>query len=626
LYINIFFLIIETLNCINNTNISNLGGKTVKSFSISKLTTGVLISLLAVSLVGCSTTSNKVESATEIPTVAQPEKEAAQPKGDGAILVVPVVEAVKEEAPIVEVNPAEVTVAELTVAEETVAEEIPEVQETTVVVEETPAVATIEYPLGIVPIVKSDANYPVFDLFIVHTADSNGTVNSSSDSVGYAKLSTMMQVARSLTNNILLIDAGNALSGSLLNDETNGEASGALLYMLGYDVFVPQFSDYSFDDSSLLDAAKLAKNNSNIKVLSANTLDSEEYLPFQPYQLYDFNGFKVCVVGLTGPFVQDGVDFTFDSETVLQSAQYALDVASQYADYIVVVGSMDTVSSKFICENLNGIDLFIDGSNSEVGNGTIINGTTIVNTEANMAEVGVVDVVVKNGEVSLVAPMTIMAKDVNDPTNSELASAYGISSIPEDANVAAYISSQEKSVDAILSKPVVNLPYSLLAEDSIKSQSSMAKFFVNSLTESKGVDASIISGGVFVKSIVKGDVSTKDIKAAIVSNADICLAEMTGAQIYAALEVGYSTLPIGGQYFTQTDLKVVYNKYAKPGKRILRVKLGSKYIEKDSTYIIATDSLLSNSENGYDMGTVLEHGEALNVSLYNMLVAKYPAK
>jgi 2',3'-cyclic-nucleotide 2'-phosphodiesterase (5'-nucleotidase family) len=595
----------------------------VKSFSISKLTTGVLISLLAVSLVGCSTTSTKSASSTEIPTVAQPEKEATQPQGDGSVLVAQVEEAVKEEAPV-EVIPAEESVTEETPVEKEVT---PVEKEKTPVEEEVSTMEEqINYPLGIEPIVMSDADYSVFDLFIVHTSDVNGTLDSSSDSVGYARLSTMMQVARSLTNNILLVDAGNALSGSVVADETEGETAGALLYMLGYNAFVPQVSDYAFDDSALLDAAKLAKDNSDLKVLSANTLDSEAYLPFQPYQLYDFNGFKVCVVGLTGPFVQDGVDFTFDSDIVLQNAQYALDVASQYADYIVVVGSMDTVSSKFICENLNGIDLFIDGANSVVESGTIINGATIVNTKANMAEVGVVDVVVKDGKVSSVAPISIMAKDVNNPANSALASAYGIVNIPEDSSIASYVSSQEEYVDAILSEPLANIPSTLDFTDSTKLKSSFAKFFVNNLVKTEGVDAAIVNGSVFTNSIDKGDVSKKDINAAIASDVDLCLTKMTGAQIYAALEVGYSTLPEGGQYFTQTNLSVIYNKYAKAGKRVLRVKLGNKYIDKDATYTVATDSTLCDAKSGMDMGTVVSNDASLVSTLANMLVAMYPVK
>lgn len=601
----------------------------MKSFSIGKLTTGVLITLMAVSLVGCSTTSTKSVSSSEIPAVTQPAKEASEVSGDGSILATQktdetVQETASEESAIVEsVVDASAVEEKETVSEvaPTVKEQVPANEVVAPVVEEK-----ISYPLGIEPIVKSDADYPVFDLFIVHTSDVNGTFESSANSIGYARLSTMMQVSKSITNNILLVDAGNALSGSLVADETQGVTSGNLLYMLDYDAFVPQINDYAFGDSALLDAAKLAKDNSSVKVLSANTLDSENYLPLQPYQLYDFNGFKVCVVGLTGPFTQEGIDFTFDSKVVLQNAQYALDMASQYADYIVVVGSTTSISSDYICSNLNGIDLFIDGSNSSVESGTVINGATIVSTKANMAEVGVVDVVVKNGEVSSVNPLTITADDVNNPSDSKLASANGIVNIPEDSTVASYIDSQVEKVDALISKPVSVLPSALSVNYSQTTKSKLAKFFVDNLTDSNKVDFSIVSGGVFANSLNAGEVSIKDVNAAIANNVNVCITEMTGAQIYGALEVGYSLLPEENSYFTQSDLGVIYNKYAKPGKRVLRVKLGSKYIDKAATYTVATDSVLCDPESGFDMGTVVSKGKTLNAALYDMLVSMYPVK
>lgn len=569
----------------------------MKSFSKSKLITGALILLLAVSLIGCSTTLKKSLKAVEIPTVVEIVKDDNTSKGDGSILAISVEEIETDITPEVEV-----------ISSKESDDEVKEI---------------IQYPLGITPIVKSDKDYSVFDLYIVHTADVDGKINASKDSIGYARFATLMQIAKSSTENVLLIDAGNALTGSALTDETKGATSSALLLMLDYDLFIPQASDYAFGDSVLLSASKLVKDNSDLKILSANTLDSINYLPFQPYQLYDFNGFKICVVGLTDCFERNGVDFTYDSGAVLQNAQYALDVASGYADCIVVVGSMKNVSSKFICENLTGIDLFIDGSNSKVENGAIINGATIVNTEAKMAEVGIVDLVVKNGVVSSIVPFNITVNDVNNPSESNILSAYGISSITEESKVAKYISDQEKVVDDILSKTVVNIPYSLSVDDSKKSQSLLAKFFVKNLKKLNGVDASIISGGTFVKSLEKGNVSKGDINLAMASGIDICLTKMTGNQIYAALEAGYSTLPEGGQYYTQTDLNVVYNKYAKVGKRILRIKLGNKYIDREANYTVATDSVLCNDASGFDMGTIVSKGNSLSESLYDILVEKY---
>jgi len=596
----------------------NLGGKTVKSFSISKLSTALVISILAVSLVGCSTTSTKVEeSATETPVVTQPETtavtEAMAPVQETVTTEEPVVAEEEVVAPVEEVVAEEEVVAPVEEVVAPVEEVVAPVEEVVAPVEEAP----VEYPLGIEPIVKSDADFNSFDLFFVYTGDVEGTFNASETSVGYSRLSTMLQVGRSITDNILVLDAGNALSGSLVANETQGVAAGSLLYMLNYDAIAPQAGEYAFGEKALFSASSLAKEQSSLKVLSANTLDADAYLPFQPYQLYDFNGFTVCVVGLTSP-VANVTDLTFDSDIVLQNAQLAVDTARQYADYVVVLGSMDKVSSKFICENINGIDLFIDGSNSAVESGTIVNGATIVSAGANMSSVGVVDVLVKDGTVSVVSPFQISAADVNDPANSALAAAYGITSIPEDSNVAAFIASEEAQVNDKLSAPVATAAKTYANDDASKKQTKLGSFVSAATTKATYANASILSSGLLAQAIEAGEVSTLDLNATVPSDSNAIVTEMTGAQIYAALEAAYASLPEGSDTFVQSDLKVIYNKYAKAGSRVLRVKLGNTNIDKDATYTIATDMNLVNAE-GFDMGTKVGSGDSFTTIIIDAL-------
>ncbi|MBK5201978.1 MAG: hypothetical protein JJE21_10695, partial [Spirochaetaceae bacterium] len=227
----------------------------MKRFSTSKLMSAVIVSLLVVSLVGCKTTSTKVEAVPSVqPTIIQPETKLEQPV----------------QAPVVV--------------------ETPVVKESPIMVE----ALAMQYPLGIEPIVKSDAAYPVFDLFIVHTANVQGNVYSTDSSVGYSRLSTMLQVTKSITNNVLVLDAGNVVSGTPIVEQNHGETAGTLLAALGYDAVAPSSGDYAYGTDALLAAAKYAKDNTQLKVLAANVLVKEQYLPFQPYQIYDFNGFKVA--------------------------------------------------------------------------------------------------------------------------------------------------------------------------------------------------------------------------------------------------------------------------------------------------------------------------------------------
>ncbi|WP_320127991.1 5'-nucleotidase C-terminal domain-containing protein [uncultured Sphaerochaeta sp.] len=48
-------------------------------------------------------------------------------------------------------------------------------------------------------------------------------------------------------------------------------------------------------------------------------------------------------------------------------------------------------------------------------------------------------------------------------------------------------------------------------------------------------------------------------------------------------------------------MKVVYNRYAAPGKRILRVLLNGKAIDKNATYKVATNDFMAAGGDGYTM-------------------------
>jgi 2',3'-cyclic-nucleotide 2'-phosphodiesterase (5'-nucleotidase family) len=69
--------------------------------------------------------------------------------------------------------------------------------------------------------------------------------------------------------------------------------------------------------------------------------------------------------------------------------------------------------------------------------------------------------------------------------------------------------------------------------------------------------------------------------------------------------------PNGG--FAQTDLSVVYNRFAEPGKRIIRVLLNGKPIDRNKTYRVATNDFLAAGGDGYTMfGRILTEGDLLS--------------
>ncbi len=594
----------------------------MKRFS-SKLMSALLVTLLIVSVIGCKSAPEPVE---QVPAAA---------------VVKPVVPA-KEEAPVVEKAEAPAEVVEAPVKEEAPKAEVKEEPKEVTVVEE-PKMPEVVYPYGVKEIVKA-TGHNVFDLFIVHTNDVHGRLEATDSNIGYSRLATMMQVARSITDNILLLDAGDAISGSNLVNLYKGETAAVLLDMLGYDAIALGNHEFDYGLDRILEASKIAKEYSNVKVLSANTLDKNGYLLFQPYQVYNFNGFKVGVVGLTTPDTAvttnpkniQGV--TFDDPIIIKNAQAAIDLAHQYVDYVIVLGHFGLdengpsgYTSKLVLENLDGIDLWIDGhSHDLLPNGEYVNGALLVQAGEYMENVGVVDVLVKNKKVVSQNAFVIKASDVVDPANSPLASAYGITSVPEDPQVKAYIDAKKAELDAVYSNVVASVPSVLQGEraDVRTRKTNLSQMICTAMTESSDADFTITNGGGIRASIDAGDVTMGEVITVLPFNNVVTVCELTGAQVYEALEHGYSALPNAAGSYAQTDLKVIYNKYAEPGKRIIRVYANGKAIKKDSTvYHVATNDFMAAGGDGYTMfDKVISMRDLMSDVLANYLAENYPAK
>lgn len=577
----------------------------------SKIVSIALVALLAIALVGCSTTST-VES---VPEIVLPAAAPATPAPSPAPAPAPV--------------PAS--------ADEHVAEEVVEVV--------APAVAeepADEYPFGVTPIVKNTQGDDVFDLFIIHTNDVHARVTAGEDDgAGYAKLATIIKTARSITNNVLVLDAGDVTHGTNFANLFNGATIGDLLIMSGYDAVAPGNHDFNYGIDNLLALSDAAEEVSDLKVLSANITDEDGYLLFQPYQLYDFNGFKVCVIGLTTPDTKtkshpkntEGVEF--DNPVIYQNAQAAIDLAHEIADYVVVLGHIGTVAdgesgltSTIICENIDGIDLFVDGhSHSVLSGDNYVNGTLIVSAGEYMQNIGVVDILVKDGEVASEDAFLIASSDVLDPANSALAKQYGIVDVPDDPEVAAYIESVNEAIEARFGEVVATIPTDLDGErDHVRTRkTNLSAIVCDAITAETGADFTIVNGGGIRASLSAGDVTLGEVNAVLPFTNIVTVCEITGDEVYQALEHGYSMLPETNGAFSQTDLQVVYSESKPAGERIDEVLLDGEPIDRNAVYTVATNDFMAAGGDGYTMfGRVLQEGRVLNEVFADYLAELYP--
>ena len=519
------------------------------------------------------------------------------------------------------------------------------VEEPVAAAEESAAAAEPEtFPFGVTEIVKATGD-DTFDLFVVHTNDVHGRIEEGTDgSLGYAKLSTLLKMGRSVTDNILVLDAGDVLHGTNLANVFEGESVGQLLAMLGYDAVAPGNHDFNYGADRLIELADMSSQIGGPVVLAANILDGDGNLVFQPYQVYDFNGFDVVVIGLSTPDTKtkshpkntEGLTFWDDSYTLY--AQQAIDLANEIGDYVIVLGhiGMDAdgssgITSDWICSNLDGIDLFVDGhSHTVLENGQEVNGTLIVSTGQYMNNIGLVQVSVVDGVAQGESAMLIPASEVIDPSTSALAQSLGISHVADDPEVTAFVAQLNAELEQRFSQVVASVPMDLDGErEHVRTGvTNLSSLICQAMTAETGADFTIVNGGGIRASIPAGPVTLGDINNVLPFTNTVAVCEITGAQVLEALEFGYSLLPETNGAFSQSDLQVVYSSSNPAGERIVSVSLpDGTPLDVDATYTVATNDFMAAGGDGYTMfGRVVQEGRQLNEVFADYLASVYPAE
>ena len=519
--------------------------------------------------------------------------------------------------------------------EEPVAAEIPS---------QEPMPAGKEYPYGVTGIVKADGD-DTFNLYVVHTNDVHARIVEGEDgSMGYAKLSTLLKMGRSVTDNILVLDAGDVLHGTNLANVFEGESVGILLTMLGYDAVSPGNHDFNYGAAQLEELAALSEAIGGPKVLAANIIDGNGNFVFQPYQVYEFNGFDVVVIGLSTPDTKtkshpkNTEGLTFWDDSYLQYAQSAIDLAHEIGDYVIVLGHMGLgedgtvgMTSEDICTYIDGIDLFVDGhSHTVLENGLEVNDSLIVSTGQYLNNVGVVEIQVVDGQAEGETAILIPASAVIDPSTSQLAKSLGITKVADDPEVTAYVDKLNAELDERFSEVVANVPVFLDGERANvrTKQTNLSRLICEALTAETGSDFTIINGGGIRASIEAGDVTLGDINNVLPFTNTIAVCEMTGEQVLEALEFGYSLIPEQNGGFAQSDLKVVYSRFAEPGSRIRRVLLpDGTPLDTSATYLVTTNDFMAAGGDGFTMfGDVVQEGGLLNEAFADYLAQVYPAE
>ena len=201
---------------------------------------------------------------------------------------------------------------------------------------------------------------PAERLVILHTNDTHSQIEPDAGGAGgVLQRKAVIDSVREVEKNVILVDAGDMVQGSLFFKFYRGDVEYPLMNMMGYDIRI--LGNHEFDNGM----EELARHYKDVRAsrLSANYDFSDTPLHgmFAPYVIKKAGGKKIGFVGLNVDPASlidaksyKGMRFNEIVPVANETARYLKD--KEKCDLVVAVTHIGAVK-----ENYNNIDFFIDG-------------------------------------------------------------------------------------------------------------------------------------------------------------------------------------------------------------------------------------------------------------------------
>ena len=467
------------------------------------------------------------------------------------------------------------------------------------------------------------------DIVILHTNDVHGAI------AGYAKVAALKDAYEARGAYVLLMDAGDFIQGDPTVSTSEGATAVELMNLAGYDVVSLGNHEFDYGYQNLKDL----EADADFAIVDANVLYNGR-VAFEDNLVFTApDGTKIGVFGLDTPETAtkahpakiQGVTF-LAGEDLYDCAQEQVDaLTAEGCNYVICLGHLgiddESAGNRSIdlLENVDGIDLFIDGHShstqdditaaltaaSQAGGNEIsvdssmVNGTVLTSTGTKLESVGVVTI---DGETGRIDASTVSAASLTD----------------EDADVAARAAAIQKEIDDEYGTVFATTEVALNGErepGNRTEETNLGDLITDALVwgaerEGTEVDAAVTNGGGIRASIAAGDITKKDINTVLPFGNTLSIVQVTGAELLEALEASTYCTPtsiggfpqVSGIEFTVDTTKAYDQGELYPGstyygpKSIQRVTIetvGGEPFDANATYTIATNDFMAAGGDTY---------------------------
>lgn len=458
-------------------------------------------------------------------------------------------------------------------------------------------------------------------LAIIHTNDVHGYVQAGDGCLGIAAVAALKDDYEAQGYDVLLLDAGDELQGSMLVNDSQGQIAVDYMNAAGYDAMA--LGNHEFDYGSGVLEDRMA--SFDFPALAANiTVDATgERFADSHVVLELSDGSKVGVFGLDTPTTKTasspkntaGLTFASGDDLYAVAQEEIDELRAEGCALVVCLGHLGEDSgcapsrASDVIANTSGVDLLIDGHDHQVKDTTVTdadgNDVLVVETGCYLANVGVV------------------TYDEGELTETLVAAGDYAGS---DETIAQLVDSATADLEARMAEVVATTPFELDGsrypgnrdrETNLGDLCADAILWEATQAADVAPDAAILNGGGIRTSMEAGDITIGDVRNVFPFDNQLCTIQVTGAQLLEALEAATQDTPDEMGSFPQVagitysvDTTVPYERGeqypdstyyapANPGARVTITDVGGRGFSLDDTYTVATIEFIAQGGDTY---------------------------
>ncbi len=442
----------------------------------------------------------------------------------------------------------------------------------------------------------------VYKLTVINTNDHHGRFwKNSKGEWGMAARKTLVDQIREEVEmdggDVLFLSGGDINTGVPESDLQDAVPDFKGMNLLGYDAMA--VGNHEFDNS--MDVLKMQEELAQFPFLSANIYKEEDGSRlFKPYELFEFDGLTVAVMGLTTDDTQKlalaenvkGLEF----RSPVSVAEKLVPELEKKADIIIAATHMGHYANAnfganapgdvTLAREVDGIDMIVGGhSQVPLFQPDVQNGTVIVQAQEWGKFVGRTDFEFLNGELKMVNYELV-------PVNSRKSEIK----YEEDPAMLALLTPYQEKGSKLVGGTVGEVDGMLVGErNKVRfGYTNMGTLMIRAQREKTGADFGMANSGGIRASIEPGEITYKDILTVQPFSNSIAYVDLTGAEIVDYLSVVAMKPTDSGAFAHFDGIEMTISE-----KGVGNIAIAGKPLEDEKVYRMSFNAYSASGGDGY---------------------------